>query len=300
MPRPAIGFAAFSAGSRRLGLGEADEARQLRHRQVQHDRLDPVVAELLDACLVGEAVDSAAQVIDGGDVERAVADRDLVEAVGREVLPDAVGCAVGRQVQARSRQADLGARRLRHERMRHVPGAFADDADHEHDADDGGQRRRARARRRRRSDAPRSAPSLPASSCAPAPASSARNERREREHAPGHAHAVPARRVVEQQAIRIAVAGQPEADREHRADDDPHRQTDAQSARVERRRAGRAARAAGSSRPGRAPARSWSARVRARRRSRSPQTRFSEEADSHAAGPAEYVLTSLIVRLAVG
>jgi hypothetical protein len=31
-----------------------------------------------------------------------------------------------------------------------------------------------------------------------------------------------------------------------------------------------------------------------------PHTRFSEDADSHAAGPAEYVLTSLSVRLAVG
>ena len=33
---------------------------------------------------------------------------------------------------------------------------------------------------------------------------------------------------------------------------------------------------------------------------RSPHTRFSEEAEIQAAGPAEYVFTSLIVRFAVG
>ena len=50
-------------------------------------------------------------------------------------------------------------------------------------------------------------------------------QRAQGEHAPGHAHAVPARRIVVQQPVWIAGAGQAEAEREHgtrdRADQQP-------------------------------------------------------------------------------
>ena len=87
----------------------------LGQHRVQDDRLDAVVAQLLDARPVGEAVHAAAQVVHARDVEGAVADRDLVEAVGREVLPDTVERAVGGQVQQRPGQADLRLRRLGHD-----------------------------------------------------------------------------------------------------------------------------------------------------------------------------------------
>src|SRR6185437_10527845 len=118
----------------------------LEWRHVEHGGSDPVVAELLDARLVWEVVNPAANVVHRGYVEGRVADRDLVEAVGREVLPYAVVGTVGGQVQARAGQTDLGARRLRHDRVGHVARAFADDPDHDHHADDGRERRQPRAR----------------------------------------------------------------------------------------------------------------------------------------------------------
>ncbi len=236
MPRPAIGFAAAATGLRRLELREAVGRWQfLQWRQVQHDGLDAVVAQLLDACLVGELVNPAAQVVDRGDVEGRVADRDLVEAVGREVLPYAVEATVGGQVQPRARQADLGTRRLRHDGVGHVPGAFADDPDHDHDADGRGRA----GERDARGEATAVAREQRAETAGEQLRAGAGEQREEqggrREHAPGHAHAVPAGRVVEQQAVGIAVAGQAEADGEHGADDEADGEPDAQSARVERR-----------------------------------------------------------------
>ena len=54
------GFFGRRAQVGRLGERVADDPRQLRHLQVQHDRLDLVEAELLDARLVGEAAHAAA------------------------------------------------------------------------------------------------------------------------------------------------------------------------------------------------------------------------------------------------
>ena len=56
-------------------------------------------------------------------------------------------------------------------------------------------------------------------------------QRRHREHPPRHAHAVPARRVVEQQPVGIAGARQPEPHRQDRAHDDSREQPEAQSPR---------------------------------------------------------------------
>ncbi len=177
----------------------------------------------------------AANVVHRGYVEGRVADRDLVEAVGREVLPDAVVGTVRGQVQARSGQADLGSRGLGHERVGHVAGAFADDADHDHDADGGGGagQRDARGEAAAVTLGERAEP--PGEQLRAGAGEQREEQRGGREHAPGHAHSIPAGRVVEQQPIRIAVAGQPEPDREHGADDGAHREADTQSARVEGR-----------------------------------------------------------------
>ncbi len=129
-PRPAIGLAAAATGFGGSGTRSRATARQaLGELRVQHDRADAVEAELLDARPIGEAAHAAAQVVDRGDVEGAVADRDLVEAVGREVLPQAIEGTVGRQVEQRAGQPDLGARGLGHDGMAEVPRAFADEAD---------------------------------------------------------------------------------------------------------------------------------------------------------------------------
>ena len=199
--------------------------------RVQHDRADSVVAQLFDARFVGEVPHPASQVVDLRHVERAVADRDLVEAVRREVLPDAVERAVGRQVEDRAWQADLGARRLRHERVAEMPGAFADDADHEHDTDGG-------ARRHGRQPHARAAEQLaePAGKQLRAGAGEQREEqRRQREDPSRHAHAVPSGRVVVQQPVGISGASQAHAAGEDRADDHADEQADAQSSCVDRR-----------------------------------------------------------------
>jgi hypothetical protein len=83
-------------------------------------------------------VHPAAQVVDGGDVEGAVPGRELVEAVGREVLPHAVEHAVGRQIEQRARQARLGAGRLRDDGVGHVAGTFAEEPDQQHRPDSQG------------------------------------------------------------------------------------------------------------------------------------------------------------------
>ena len=105
------------------------------------------------------------------EVERAVAHRDLVEAIGREVLPQPIRRTVGGKVQA---EAPAGPpRRLRglgDERVAEVPRALADQPNHK------------QPRRGQRTTAARAAPPIRTASNAhprpaasrPRPASSAR------------------------------------------------------------------------------------------------------------------------------
>ena len=107
-PRPATGLAAAAAVSGGSARASRAAAAGSWDYGVQDDRADAVVAQLLHARPVGEVLHAAAQVVDRRHVEGAVADGNLVEAVGREVLPDAIERAVGREVEDGPGQADLG------------------------------------------------------------------------------------------------------------------------------------------------------------------------------------------------
>ena len=144
-------------------------------------------------------------------------------------------------------QADFGAGRLRHD-----AGAPRCPAPSPSRPISSSRRRRAARRSARQRRAARAASERRARRIEPLRARRPRAARRTASPSvntrPGHAHAVPAGRVVEQQAVGVARAGQAEAHREHRADDHPRQQADAQSAASAASRRRRAAPSSASSR----------------------------------------------------
>ena len=188
-----------------------------------------------------------------GHVEGAVADRDVIEAVGREVLPHPVIGAVGGQVKQRPGKPDLRANGLRDDWVAEVSRPLADNGDDQHNAD----------QRHKQATSPRAARSA-ACSCAPLgrtwrgvggaripgghssqkPLGSGSGEQREEqggecEDPPRHPHPVPPRGVVVQQPVGIARPRQAEAHGEHIARHHADQQADAQSPRIHRRKQAR-------------------------------------------------------------